>query len=71
MGNLQVLNPDKSVVLVLLELQLPIVVEVLHMLLTNRHILSHLRRLNVLAKLVLEVDNFSFQQAHFFHKILV
>ena len=71
MRNLQVLNPNQGIVLVLLELQLPIVVKVLHMLLTNRDVLAHLRCLNVLAKLVLEVDNLGFQQAHLFHKILV
>ena len=40
------------------------------MLFTNRDILSHLRGLNVLAELVLEVYDLSFKQAHLFHKVL-
>ena len=40
------------------------------MLFTNRDILSHLRGLNVLAELVLEVYDLSFKKAHLFHKVL-
>ena len=40
------------------------------MLLANRDILAHLRGLNVLAELILEIYDLSFEQAHLFHKVL-
>ena len=71
MINLQVLNPNQCFVFIVLESLLPVSVEVLHLLLADRHVLGHLRVLDVLAKLILECYNISLEKAHFFHQILV
>ena len=71
MFDLQVLNPDERIIFVLLELELPVIVEVLHVLVADSLILYHLSQLDVCTELILITDNFSFQEAHFFHQVLV
>ena len=69
--NLQVLDLLESLLFILLEALIPSVVEVLHVLLTDLNILTHLSMLNVGPQLVLSRDNFGLKESHFLHQVLV
>ena len=71
MVHLQVLDPLESLLLILLEAVLPLVVEVLHVLVADLHIFTHLSLLNVRSELVLIGDNLSLEEPDLFHKVLV
>ena len=71
MVHLQILNLLESLFLIDLEALLPLVVELLHVLVTDLDVLTHLSSLNVASKLVLIVDNLSLEESDFFHKVLV
>lgn len=69
--DLQVLDPDQRLVFVFLEFELPVIVEVLHVLVADLHILAHLRDLDVGSQFVLVLNYLGLQETDLFHKILV
>ena len=68
---LQLLDADEGLLLVDSELLLPAIIEVLHVLIANLHILPHLRILDVSAELVLVDDDLLLDCSHLFHQVLV
>ena len=71
MVDLKALNFFQRLLLVDLEALLPCVIEFLHMLFTDSHILSHLSALDVGAEFVLILDNLILEKADFLHQVLV
>lgn len=69
--NLQVLNLLKRFLFVNGETLLPSLVEILHVLLANLNVLSHLCSLDVSPQLVLIAGDFSFKESDFLHEVLV
>jgi len=69
--HLEIVNFVKCFLLVQLEALLPAFVELLHVLLANGDVLAHLSVLDVGAQVVLEGNDFSLEQSHLFHQVLI
>lgn len=71
MGYLQILNFIERILFKVLELSLPLCVEILELVMANVHVLLHLSRLNIGAQLILILDYVCFKESQFLHKIFV
>ena len=71
MIDLQILNSFHGFLLVYSEFLIPRSVELLHVVLSNCDIFSHLCSLNICSQFVLELNDISFKQSYLFHQIFV
>ena len=71
MSDLQILNLVQRVFLEVLKLSLPVLVEILEMLVSNRDILLHLSGLNVSSQLILVLDNISLHHTDLLHQVFI
>ena len=71
MIDLQFLDSNESLFFIDSETLLPAIVEILHMLVANLHILAHLLVLDVRTELLLIANDLLLQSARFFHQVFV